>query len=97
MKSTLLAQLILCAVAAPVSAADRVDQEAFRTLSDVRDRLRALDTYVLDTEVSTRTAVGGGRYRDFKGQVRYVVDRPNTCSPMSRAMASSARCISTGS
>ena len=76
MKSTLLAQLILCAVAAPVSAADRVDQEAVRTLSDVRDRLRALDTYVLDTEVSTRTAVGGGRYRDFKGQVRYVVDRP---------------------
>lgn len=42
----------------------------------VRDRLRALDTYVLDTDVSTKAAVGEGRYREFRGQVRYVVDRP---------------------
>lgn len=70
--------IAVCTAASSVSAADRVEPEAVRVLSDVRDKLRSLDDYTVETTVKTKAAVGAGRYRDFSGRVQYMVSAPDS-------------------
>ncbi|MGY1458359.1 MULTISPECIES: DUF2092 domain-containing protein [unclassified Luteimonas] len=52
-------------------------EEATEALEDIGAELRGLDSYALAMDVSTRAAVGGGKYRDFSGTVHYSVKAPS--------------------
>lgn len=78
MKSMQILLMVVGTAASSVSAADRVDPQAVRVLSDVRDKLRSLDDYTVETTVKTKAAVGDGRYRDFSGRVQYMVSPPDS-------------------
>lgn len=56
--------------------APSVAPEAARAMREVGAALRGLKGYRMDTVVTTRAALGGGRYREFKGEVSYAVSPP---------------------
>ena len=78
----LLATLLLASVASgAVPAQTRpesaVSPEASKVLKKTGEALRGLRSYEMEMKGSTRAALGGGKYRDFAGTVRYVVRPPD--------------------
>ena len=54
-----------------------VSADAAEATENIGDALRELRDYKVEMEVSTRAALGGGKYRDFSGTVHYVVRPPD--------------------
>ena len=77
--ATLLLALACAGAAVPSAAQMRapIQPEAVEALDAVGARLRGLQAYTLEAEVETRAALGGGRYRDFRGTSRYRVLAPD--------------------
>ena len=69
---------ILLAPAAPAAAQQKpeVDPKAVEAITRVATKLRSLESFALDADVTTRAPAGTGQYRDFQGKVAYQVRRP---------------------
>lgn len=57
-------------------ARNDVQPAAIKAMETVGAKLRNLDGYSVEMDVETTTALGDGRYRQFKGTVQYLVKPP---------------------
>lgn len=57
--------------------AQAISPEAGKAMTKVGAALRALKGYNAEVSVNTRAAVGGGKYREFKGRIHYTAAPPN--------------------
>ncbi|TQM12115.1 hypothetical protein FB548_2040 [Pseudoxanthomonas sp. 3HH-4] len=54
-----------------------ITPEAEKAMRQIGAALRKLKGYHMETSVTTRAAIGDGKYREFKGAVGYTVASPN--------------------
>lgn len=59
------------------SPAQVISPEAGKAMKKIGAALRKLEGYNAEMSVTTRAAVGGGKYREFRGQIDYTVAPPN--------------------
>ena len=64
-------------MAAETGAEPAVAPEANKAMKEIGATLRDLRDYAVEMDVSTKSAVGGGRYREFTGTVHYNVKPPS--------------------
>lgn len=69
--------MVLCLFAAQAQPArNDIQPAAVKAMEAVGSNLRGLDGYSVDMDVETKAALGGGRYRQFKGTVQYLIKPP---------------------
>lgn len=80
MRSVLIGVVVSCMVAGASFAQTRtrteVDPKAAQAIARVSAKLRELQRYTLDADVTTKTALATGGYRTFEGNAHYDVRRP---------------------
>ena len=69
--------LALACATATAQMREPIQAEAVEALDAVGARLHGLQAYTLDANVEARAALGGGRYRDFRGTSHYLVRAPD--------------------
>ncbi|HEY5804239.1 MAG TPA: DUF2092 domain-containing protein [Lysobacter sp.] len=69
--------VLICTANVQARKRPAVSDEAADAAQDIGAALRGLRGYQVDLKGSTRASIGGGNYRDFDGDVHYVVRPPD--------------------
>ncbi|MDI9238575.1 DUF2092 domain-containing protein [Lysobacter sp. LF1] len=79
LRSVMIGVAISCVVAGASLAQTKkeVDPKAAQAIARVSAKLRELQRYTLDADVTTKTALATGGYRTFEGKAHYDVSKPS--------------------